>query len=114
MSADDDAPIQVSSDMGDLRSATIVLGASNSATPLIGAEHLGDLPTVVIDVAVPPDAKEAVRHMGPRVSVLSGGAVDLGERNAHFASHAPMPKGQAYACMAEVAVLGLDRVDHDF
>ena len=88
----DDSPVRAASDLGALRDASLILGASNAPTTLVGPEHLGDGPVVVIDVAVPGDVDPAVRSLGPRVQVITGGAIDLGGRNEEVTTLAPLPQ----------------------
>jgi len=110
----DDSPVRVTSNLNELREAALILGASNAPTTLVGLEHIGPGPVVVIDVAVPGDVDPAVRELVPRVRVLTGGAIDLGERNAGVSTLAPLPAGHLYACATEAALLALEdrREDH--
>ncbi|MCA9604467.1 MAG: aminotransferase class III-fold pyridoxal phosphate-dependent enzyme [Myxococcales bacterium] len=109
-----DSPVRVTSDLDELREAALILGASNAPTTLVGVEHIGPGSVVVIDVAVPGDVDPAVRELLPRVHVLTGGAIDLGERNADVTTLAPLPPGHLYACATEAALLALEgrREDH--
>lgn len=104
-----DGPVRISSDLSSLKSASLILGASNSPSAIIEPAHVGDNEVLLVDVAVPPDVDARVAQLGPRVGVISGGTIALGEPNVDFSLPAPIPRGTLYACATEGVVLGLER-----
>ncbi len=106
--AGSDAPVHITSDIGALRRAAIILCASNAPHALVHPEHIGPKEVLVVDVAVPGDAHMSLRRLAPRVRVVSGGAVDLGPLNRELDPYAPLPHGHLYACATETVVLGFE------
>jgi predicted amino acid dehydrogenase len=102
-----DAPIQLSHDIGSLRSCHLILTATNSPRPVLGPEHLPEGRVVVCDIAVPQDVDPSVPAACPDAVILRGGIVraPLGQQ-LRFAG-ARLEDGELYACLAEAALLGL-------
>ncbi|MDC0708546.1 aminotransferase class III-fold pyridoxal phosphate-dependent enzyme [Stigmatella sp. ncwal1] len=102
----DKAPITVTADPEMLRYANLILGASNSPTPVIHAQMLGSAPVVICDVAIPSDVDDAVRSM-PNVTVVEGGLVQLPLDKDFTIRGLDMPEGHLYACCCEGLLMGL-------
>lgn len=97
---------RISTRIEDIRSAGIVLSATNAGEPVIRPEHLRR-EAVVCDVALPPDVSPRVIRERNDVLVIEGGVVDVpGE--VDFGFDFGLPPGKAYACMAETMVLAME------
>ena len=108
------APITISSSISALKSADLIITASNTAGSLIHPEHLAERPVVICDVALPPDTDPSVSSQRPDVRVIFGGNVRL-PRNPDFQVRGvPLPRGHGFACMCETLVLGLSGITTDF
>ncbi|MBN1286688.1 MAG: shikimate dehydrogenase [Anaerolineae bacterium] len=106
------AQVRVSLDVGDVYDADVILTASSAVAPLIHPEQLKP-GAVVCDMAVPRAVASSVAHARDDVFVFDGGAVQVpGEVNFHF--NFGMPRGAAYACMAETMALTLEGRFEDY
>ena len=103
----EEAPIVVSEDMGALRRCDVIICATNAPEPLIQPEHLGDGPVLICDVSVPGDVGPAVAAERPLARVIRGGIVRLPRGQALSFPGMNLPDGQLFACLSEVALLGL-------
>ena len=99
----------VDADPAVLRSADVVLAATNAPVPFLGAEVFAE-GAVVCDLSVPAAVKPEVRNTRPDVLVIGGGIARLPFGEAHGILGFPLPPGQVYGCMAETMLLGLEGV----
>jgi len=99
----------VDADPAVLRSADVVLAATNAPVPFLGAEVFAE-GAVVCDLSVPAAVKPEVRDTRPDVLVIGGGIARLPFGEAHGILGFPLPPGQVYGCMAETMLLGLEGV----
>ncbi len=83
-------------------SADIVVSATAAAAPLIGVEHLGDGPTLLLDLAMPGDIDRAVAS-DPRAEVLDLSSLQLLANRGIERRTAEIPAARA------VIADGLDR-----
>ncbi len=109
----DAAPVAVSADLAALRGARLVVAATNSAEPVIRLEHVADGPVVICDLAVPADVDPEVAAR-PDVRVIRGGLVAVPNDPEFVIGGLPLPRGHAFACMAETLLLGLVGVREHF
>ncbi len=100
--------IVVADDLGALKACNVIVAATNSALPLVFPEHIGAGPTVLLDIAVPPNISPDVRAQRDDAHVLQGGLVGLPDESHMDLSAFGLPDDHLYACMAETAVLGLE------
>lgn len=100
-------PLKISTDLADLRHCAAIITATNSPTPIIHSEHLGEHPAVICDVAVPGDVSPNVRREKPLVNVLKGGLIEYPFKQSVDIGGMSLPGGQAYACLTEAVLLGL-------
>jgi fatty aldehyde-generating acyl-ACP reductase len=99
--------VHTSTRIGDIIEADLVLSATNAARPIIQPRHLKH-GAIVCDIALPYDVSPQVERERDDVLVIEGGVVNVpGEVNFHF--DFGLPSGKAYACMAEVMILALER-----
>ncbi|MEA3339533.1 MAG: shikimate dehydrogenase [Chloroflexota bacterium] len=98
--------VRISTNIGAIREADMVLSATNTTRPIILPEHL-KRGAAVCDVALPPDVSPRVTQERDDVLVIDGGVMDVpGEVDFHF--NFGLAPGKAYACMAETIVLALE------
>jgi fatty aldehyde-generating acyl-ACP reductase len=98
--------VRVSTLVGDVREADLVISATSAARPIIWPEHLKQ-GAIVCDMALPPDISPRVAQGRGDVLVIGGGVVDVpGE--VDFGFDFGLAPGRAYACLAETMVLALD------
>jgi fatty aldehyde-generating acyl-ACP reductase len=98
--------VRVSTQIGDIREADLVISATSAARPIIRPEHLKQ-GAIVCDMALPPDVSPRVAQERSDVLIIGGGVVDVpGE--VDFGFDFGLAPGRAYACLAETMALALD------
>jgi len=101
------ATVEVTTDLQRLIEAPFILSATTAGRAVIQPEYLQP-GSVVLDVALPRDVSLRVQRHRQDVLVLDGGIVRVpGPVNFHF--NFGLPRGLAYACMAETMILTLER-----
>jgi fatty aldehyde-generating acyl-ACP reductase len=97
---------QITTELGRICQADIVLAVTSAVEPIIEPEYLKP-GAVVCDVARPRNVSRRAVEQRDDVLVVEGGIVDLpGE--VEFGFDFGLPPGQAYACMAETMILALE------
>lgn len=100
------ARVHISTNLGVLTKANIILSATNSNNPVIFSEHVSP-GSIICDIARPRDVSPSVFATRPDVLIIDGGIVDVpGKVDFHF--NFGLPSGKAYACMAETIALTLE------
>lgn len=98
--------VRLSTDMGDLRQADMILTVTNALDTVIESQHL-KRGSVVCDVARPRDVSRQVIKTRKDVLVIEGGMIKVpGPVNFNF--DFGFPPGMAFACMAETITLALE------
>lgn len=96
----------VSTELGALRQADVILAVTSATGAIIHSNDLGP-GCVVCDVARPRNVSRSVAEQRDDVLVIDGGIVEVpGPVDFHFSFG--LPPGLAYACMAETIALALD------
>jgi predicted amino acid dehydrogenase len=108
-------PATITTDLGALRDCTMIVSASNSAKPVIYAEHVNDSePVVLCDVSVPNDVSPCVARERPNARIIRGGTLCLPAQQDLGVPVFDLPSGRVYACLGETLVLGLSAIDRSF
>lgn len=97
----------LSSSMDALRNCQLIVGASNSPTPVIFPRHIGNQLCVICDVALPSDVSPDLCAGYPNVTVIQGGIVRLPLNNDLKLSGLNLPAGRVFACIGETLLMGL-------
>ncbi len=101
------ATIEATTALERLREAHAIFSATTAGRAIIHPRHLRP-GAVVLDMALPRDVSLRVNRRRQDVLVLDGGTVLVpGPVDFHF--NFGLPRGWAYACMAETMVLTLER-----
>jgi len=103
--------ITVVNELTELRNCSLIVTASNTAEPLIQAEHLSQNPVVICDISVPSDVSQEVYTQRPRAVVIHGGVVRLPRNDDFIIGGLPLDRGHVYACMAETLLMGLEGIN---
>lgn len=103
-----DVAVEVTNNLDSLKSCSLILTASNSASPLVYPEHLSTAPGVILDIAVPADVAANVLIDRPNYLVIQGGVVRLPYNPTLVVSGLSLSPGHIYACMAETLLMGLE------
>ena len=106
------ADLKISTEIGDLRKAQLVLTVTSALEAVVEPEHLQP-GSVICDVARPRDVSAQVAAARQDVLVIDGGMVQVpGPVAFHF--DFGFPPGKAYACMAETMALALEGRFEDY
>jgi fatty aldehyde-generating acyl-ACP reductase len=108
----DDLAVEVSSDMGDVRRADLVVLLTSSSDSLLRSEHLKS-GAVVLDDTVPRNTDPTLLTARPDVLIVDGGLVDVSGTTLRGGGIG-LPRGLAYACLAETMLLALDEHEGHF
>lgn len=100
-----DVPVEVSTDMDDVKKADLVILLTSSSESLLKSEHL-KLGAVVLDDTVPRNTDPALLTSRPDVLIVDGALVDLS--GITIRGPIGLPPRLAYACLAETMLLALD------
>lgn len=101
------APIRLATELSGLRSANLILGASNAPEALIYPDLLGGGPGVICDVSVPADTHISVLEHCPNFRLIQGGIVRLPKNPDFKIGGIPLEKSLSFACMGETLLMGL-------
>ncbi|MEM9325731.1 MAG: aminotransferase class III-fold pyridoxal phosphate-dependent enzyme [Bacteroidota bacterium] len=110
----DRAPLQIAEDLTALKDANLIVAASNSPEPIIFPDTLGEHPTIICDIAVPQDVDDLVKLTKSNVTVIGGGIIELPKNPNFRLGGVPLNPGEAYACMSETMLLGLEDISEHF
>lgn len=97
---------RTSTSLEAIRQADVVLTVTSATEPIIEPEHLKP-GSIVCDVARPRNVSRQVAQVRQDVLVIEGGIVEM-PGQVDFGFDFGFPPGQAYACMAETAILALE------
>ncbi len=109
-----EAPIQISTSIDDIKSCDIIVSASNSAAPIIFAEHIQERHVIICDIAVPPDTSNEVIKNCSNVYVIHGGIVELPVEKDLSLHGFPLEPGKVFACLSETVILALSGIHENF
>jgi acetylornithine/succinyldiaminopimelate/putrescine aminotransferase/predicted amino acid dehydrogenase len=103
-----EARITVGTDLALCRGAQLIVTTSNQARSILFPEHLGDAPTVIIDLAVPGDVDASVARERPDVRVIRGGVIRTPCNPDWHVPGIPLGPGEMFACMTETVLMGFE------
>jgi len=102
------APTYLAQDVSAIREADVVVAVTSSLETIIEPQHLRP-GAVVLDVARPRDVSRRVVEERDDVLVIEGGMVKVPGETLDFGFDFGFPPRMAFACMAEVMILALER-----
>jgi predicted amino acid dehydrogenase len=108
-----ECPVKVASSLDSLAQANVILGSSNAPHALIRKASLGEQPTLICDISVPPDVASEVNGLA-HVSIIQGGVVRLPDNPDFHPACSPLRPGSCYACLAETLVLALSGLRENY
>lgn len=97
---------QISTCMDQVRTADLVVLLTGSTNTLLQSEHLKQ-GAIVLDDTQPRNTHPALLHIRPDVRIIDGALVSIPSLNN--TGCLGLPKGVAFACLAETLLLGLAR-----
>lgn len=102
--------IKITDELTDLKQANLILTASSDPQPILFPHMLSESATVVCDIAVPADVHPSLTKFRPNTKVIKGGIVKVPGNEKFQIAGIPLDQGQAYACMSETMLLGLENL----
>ncbi len=106
--ADHGAPTYITTDYAAIKEADIIVTVTSDIDTVIEPHHLRP-GAVVLDVARPRDVSRRVVEERDDVLVIEGGMVAVPGPELDFGFDFGFPPRMAFACMAEVMILALER-----
>ena len=100
---------RVTTRLGDVRAAGVVISAVNAVDAPLGPEHLAP-GAIVCDLSVPSSLQRAIWTERPDLFVFKGGLAGLPGGEDLGIVGFPLEPGQTYGCMAEGLLLGFEGV----
>ncbi|MEX0741165.1 MAG: hypothetical protein WD079_00110, partial [Phycisphaeraceae bacterium] len=101
--------VQVIEDSALLRSADVILAATNAVHQSIAPEHLAS-GAIVCDLSVPAAVGEELRISRPDLTLIRGGIVRLPYEEDLDIVGFPLSTGRTYGCMGEALLLGFEGI----
>ncbi|CAN5465734.1 hypothetical protein BH10PSE12_BH10PSE12_15630 [soil metagenome] len=98
----------VSANFDALRDAQIIISATSAPQPIVHAGLLGPDTCILCDVAVPGDVDPELASLRPDIEILRGGVFAVPHADGVDFTLGQLPPGNAFACMSEAMILGLD------
>jgi predicted amino acid dehydrogenase len=106
-----DGTVVFSSDISKIKEAKIVIVATSSTESLIKPEYLGNN-SVVYDITQPKNTSPEILRERPDVTIVDGGIIDT--PRIDYGVDIGLKKNQAYACLAETMICGMEEVDENY
>ena len=108
-------PLRIGANLSACRECNLLLTATNSARPIVAAEHLADKgPVVICDVAVPRDVDPRVLGERKNVTLLQGGLVKAPMDQVVDVEGMDLRPGEIYGCLGETILLGLAGIGENY
>lgn len=109
----DIAPVQVSDNLQKLKDCKIVVAATSATEPFLKSEHFSEN-TVICDISVPINCTDELINNKKNIHIIFGGIVSLPGGEQIPALGFPLPKGNAYACISETILLGMENICNSY
>lgn len=104
--------IQISTHLGDLTQAQLVVVLTASDSTIIHAEHLQH-GAVILDGTQPRNTAPTLLKQRPDITLIDGGLVSINEMALKGGGFG-LPKGVYFACFSETVLLALEAYDKHF
>ncbi len=105
-------PIEVTTDLNKLRECEATIVATSSPNPFLNSAYFRP-GSLVYDISVPTNCTEELID-NPEVTVMMGGIVQLPNNEKLPVKGLSLARGEAFACIAETLLLGLEGVRTNF
>ena len=103
----DNTPVQIASTIENIKECDIAIVATNQANPFLESKHFKK-GAIICDISVPTNCtKELLANKN--LKVIRGGIVALPQKEDIPLKGFLLKEGEAYACIAETVLLGLEK-----
>lgn len=104
--------IIITASMDDIKTADLVIVATSASGAIVQKDHLKQ-GAIVYDVTQPQNVPRSIREERPDVLVIDGAIVELPPETG-YRFDLGIPKGTAFACMAETMIIAAEDLLSDF
>lgn len=104
----EETPIKCTTDLMDFQSCNATIVATSNPEPFLFPECFSE-GSVVYDISVPNNCTEELIHNTKGIKVLLGGIVRIPNDFKKPSRVFPLDDGEAYACLSETILIGLER-----
>lgn len=109
----EDTPIQIIKTLPELKVCNVVMAATNHPEPFLVSEYFSP-GTIVYDISVPVNCTEELLNNNKDIKVILGGVVQLPHAEKLPLKWYPLEEGEAFACISETMLLGIEKLDVNF
>lgn len=106
-------PIKIIENLNELKTSLITVVATNSPHAFLKPEHFSPH-SIVYDISVPINCTNELIENTKNIKVILGGIVDLPFNEKLPMKGYPLDKGEAFACISETILLGMEDFDGNF
>jgi acetylornithine/succinyldiaminopimelate/putrescine aminotransferase/predicted amino acid dehydrogenase len=100
-------PFEVIESLQDLQQCDVTVVATNHPKPFLYSRYFAD-DSIVYDISVPLNSSDELIHNTRNIKVIMGGVVELPYNQTITMRAYPLGKGEAFACISETILLGLE------
>lgn len=104
----ENCPIQIAETIHDFKHCDVTMVATNHPKPFLKPEHFKPN-SIVYDISVPSNSTQELIHNSEGIKVIMGGIIELPNGEDFHVSAFPLNKGEAFACVSETILLGLEK-----
>lgn len=103
----DQFPFEVIESLDELKQCDVTVVATNNPEPFLYSRYFAD-DSIVYDISVPLNSTEELIHNNRNIKVIMGGVVQLPYDQTITMRAYPLGIGEAFACISETILLGLE------
>ncbi len=100
-------PFQVIDSLNELKQCDVTVVATNNPEPFLYSRYFAD-DSIVYDISVPLNSTDELIHNDRNIKVIMGGVVQLPYDQTITMRAYPLGSGEAFACISETILLGLE------
>lgn len=100
-------PFHVIDSLEELVQCDVTVVATNHPEPFLYSHYFADN-SIVYDISVPVNSSDELIHNERNIKVIMGGVVELPFEQTITMRAYPLGKGEAFACISETILLGLE------
>lgn len=109
----DNNPIKLITELDELVKCKLVVVATNHPHPFLESKYFSP-DTIVYDISVPINCTEELMNNTKNIKVVLGGIVQLPFNESLPMKGYPLNNGEAFACISETILLGLENFQGNF
>lgn len=102
-----DFPFQLIDSLDELKQCDVTVVATNNPEPFLYSRYFADN-SIVYDISVPLNSTDELIHNNKNIKVIMGGVVQLPYEQTITMRAYPLGTGEAFACISETILLGLE------